>query len=152
MKYHCKDFIILIDDNYLSFVIQYNWSLNPDGYVYTRKNGNYISLHRHVLNVKTGDIVDHINGNLLDNRKQNLRVCNHGENNRNRKLKGKNNTSGYKGVGFHKVSQKWRARITFNGEGIWLGLFDTKEEAALAYNEAAIKYHKEFARLNVILL
>jgi hypothetical protein len=102
------------------------------------------------MNPLPGLQVDHINGNTLDNRKFNLRICTAAENTKNTKLKS-SNTSGYKGVAWHTGTNKWRAYIVLDNRQKHLGLFKTKEEAALSYNEAALKYHKSFARLNNII-
>ena len=64
--------------------------------------------------------------------------------------KQKNNTSGYKGVTYRKSRNCWEARIMLNGKTVYTGCFDNKEEAALAYNKVAIKYHGEFAKINII--
>jgi hypothetical protein len=93
--------------------------------------------------------VDHINGNTLDNRKENLRICTQNQNGKNRLLN-KNNVSGYKGVTYKKANKLWCAQIVVNYHKMYLGLFTTAEAAALAYNEAAKKYHGEFAKLNEV--
>lgn len=90
---------------------------------------------------------DHINGNTLDNRKENLRICSIAENGRNRKIQ-KNNTSGYSGVSYMKGVCKWQATICVNKNKIYLGVFETAEESARAYDSAAKEYFGEFARLN----
>jgi hypothetical protein len=92
---------------------------------------------------------DHINGDSLDNRKGNLRTCTMEQNKRNRRT-GKNNTSGYKGVQWCKRSKKWKAGIMVNRKAIHIGLYQTKEAAAKMYNEAAIKHHGQFAKLNTL--
>jgi hypothetical protein len=89
--------------------------------------------------------VDHINGNGLDNRKENLRICSHSENQWNR-TKYKNNKSGYKGVFFHSKTGHWEAGIRINGKREYLGVFNTPQEASLAYSRKAIELHGEFAR------
>ena len=94
-----------------------------------------------------GMATDHINGDGLDNRKQNLRICTHAENLRNRRL-GKNNTSGYKGVSWHKLHKLWYAHISHNKKLMSLGYFKDKEEAAKAYDRKAIELFGEFAKLN----
>lgn len=109
-----------------------------------------MKLHKEIMGVTDSRIVDHISGNTLDNRKCNLRIASPAGNARNRKQVGKNNTSGYKGVTWNKSVKKWQAQIKVNYKKINLGSFNNKEDAAKAYNEAAIKYHGEFARLNVI--
>ena len=89
--------------------------------------------------------VDHINGDKLDNRKENLRVCTHRENGKNQKIS-INNTSGYKGVfANHK---NWQAVIGVDGKPIYLGTYPSPEKAAEAYDVAAKKYHGDFANLN----
>ena len=93
-----------------------------------------------------GRQVDHKNHNGLDNRRVNIRICGPRENQCNQiPRKGQ---SKYKGVGKH--CGKWRARIMNKGEEIYIGHFETEEEAALAYNNAALKYFGEFACLNQI--
>ena len=147
---------VLIDDEDYERVMYYTWRIN-NGYVITNtkikdnqeKLRFNLKLHRLVLNLKKGDglIVDHINGNRLDNRKKNLRLVNHIQNARNRKVQ-KDNASGYKGV--FRSGKKYRARISVNNKLYNLGTYSTKEEAAKKYNEAALKYFGEYAKLNVI--
>jgi hypothetical protein len=93
--------------------------------------------------------LDHHNGNKSDNRIINLRISTQAQNTKNRS-KGKNNTSGYKGVYYNKINRKWIAQITINYKVKYLGSFDTAEQAAQAYNKAALEYHGEFAKLNEI--
>lgn len=108
------------------------------------------TLHKLIMKTPKGMVVDHINGDVTDNRRRNLRVCSHLENSRNSK-KQKNNTSGYKGVTRRSGYKKpfW-ARIKYKGKQISLGQFTTAKEAGIAYNDAARKYFMEFARLNKI--
>ena len=89
--------------------------------------------------------IDHIDGNGLNNDIENLRAATNSQNGSNRGAQ-KNNTSGFKGVGWHKKAQKWQASITSDGKRRHLGLFDTPEAAHQAYTAAATKLHKEFAR------
>lgn len=89
--------------------------------------------------------IDHINGNKLDNRICNLRLCTHAENMRNRKIN-TNSSSGLKGVSFDKSKNRWRAVIKFQNKSITIGRFDTPELAHLAYCKAAAELHGEFAR------
>lgn len=106
-------------------------------------------MHRLLMTSPTGTMVDHINGNGLDNRKENLRVVTNSQNLMNRG-KNKNNTSGYKGVLWDKVRNKWIALIGFNNKNIYLGRFFTKNEAAFAYNAKAEELFGEFAQINII--
>lgn len=105
--------------------------------------------HRIIWAIQTGEWpqnhIDHINGNPSDNRWANLREATNSQNMQN-VGKIKSNTSGYRGVGWHKKAQKWRAYININQKTHHLGLFNTKEEAKTAYEEARKKFHGEFAR------
>jgi len=141
------------DKEDLDVVQHFTWRVNQ-GYVKTHDTSNghqTIQLHRMILKLDDSKIfVDHINGNPLDNRKSNLRICNRQENSRNRGAQ-KDNKSGYKGVSWHKQHLKWYASIVVNQKHIFLGLFHDKSEASKAYNEAAIKYFGEFAKLNEVI-
>lgn len=142
----------LVDGADYEFLMKWKWSLNS-GYAaragkFIKKDGSVkikiILMHRFIMNTDKGMICDHISGNSLDNRRVNLRNCTSRENVKNRTKSG----GGYKGLlpGFGK----WRAQITSDKVRYDLGIFDTKEEAAAAYNEAAMRYHGEFASLNKI--
>ena len=102
-------------------------------------------MHRVVCNAPPEMVVDHINGDGLDNRRANLRVCTQAENVRNAKPR-KGATSRFKGVSWHKTTRKWQARITSGGTLIHLGLFTTEEKAHDAYCNASEKYHGKFGR------
>ena len=106
-------------------------------------------MHRFLINAPKGKSVDHINGDTLDNRKENIRLCSHKENIRNRKIN-KNNKSGYKGVHIENLGKKWISQIVVDGLKIRARGFETAKEAAIHYNNMAIKYFGEFARLNQI--
>lgn len=145
--------IALVDDEDFDFLNQFKWFAHKVRHVYYAdrdQDDKTIRMHRVLLNITDKNIhVDHIDGNGLNNQKSNLRISSPKENNRNRRLN-KNNSSGYKGVSFDKKSKKWVAYIKINYKHITLGRFDTKETAAKAYNDAALLYHKEFAKINVI--
>lgn len=114
------------------------------GYIVSSSRTSIIYIHRIIMNCcERKQEVDHINHNKADNRKQNLRICTHQQNNCN-KPKTKLNTSGHVGVMWEKRFNKWRARIFNNGKDIHLGLFDNFEDAVAAREMAEIKYHKEF--------
>lgn len=120
-----------------------NKSFRLNKYGYVRSNEQQY-LHRIIMNPPDDKVVDHINGNKLDNRKSNLRVCTNQENTMNRG-KNKNNSSGYKGVYFNKQNQKFRAEIWIDRKKKFLGHFDNPEDGHEAYKKAAVKLHGEFA-------
>jgi len=105
-------------------------------------------MHREIINVEEGKVVDHINHNGLDNRKVNLRPATIAQNGWNRKPKTKNCSSKYKGVWWDKQLKKYRAQIWFNGNRLHLGYFKNQIDAAKAYDKAAKKYHGQFASPN----
>lgn len=104
-------------------------------------------MHRFIMDAKKGDIIDHVNGDPLDNRFKNLRKCTVSQNAKNRSIN-KNNTSGYKGVVWHLQVCKWQSRIYVDGKWKSLGIFDDKMKAAKAYNKAAKVHYGKFAKLN----
>lgn len=149
---------LAIVDSCLSLRLQaYTWNLSSLGYCYRiRKSSEHrqmIYLHREVMS-SFGDLpktalVDHINNNRLDNRAANLRLASKSENMCNRGPTS-SSKSGYKGVYEHKPSRKWRAYIKKDYKQVYLGVFNTKEEAAIAYNRAALELHGKFAFLNPV--
>lgn len=101
------------------------------------------------MNAPAGVLVDHRNPLLtLDNREENLRICNTSQNGANR-LTNKQSKSGFKGVFWHQQHGRWRAQLILNRKKIHLGYFDTKKDAARAYDVAARNAFGEFARLNL---
>lgn len=135
-----------VDYQYLN---QWKWSLTSHGYALRMtKEGKAIYMHKLVNNTPDGFQTDHANGDRLDNRRENLRSCTISQNRMNSRIMSKYNTSGYRGVYWHKQHGKWNARIQVNKKGIHLGLFTDKIEAAKAYDIAAVEHHGEFASLN----
>lgn len=130
------------------------WRLSVKGYAMTdiKTNGKWTSLrlHRLLLDPPLDMQIDHINGDRLDNRRANLRICSHSENQRNSRpamtYGGKRVFSQYKGV--YASGSRFRAQIGINWKQVRLGTFDTAEEAALAYDGAAREHFGEFARTN----
>jgi hypothetical protein len=120
-----------------------------DGYVYVRYDGRRLLAHRlawiKLTGVAPDGQIDHINMIRSDNRACNLRLASVAENNRNRTLQS-NNTSGYKGVTFHKGTGKYQAKICVNKKRISLGYFSDAESAAQAYQKAVGRHHGQFAR------
>jgi len=138
----------MIDSDDIAKVENRKWCLNDQGYVISGYGKGRVRLHHIILDFKyryTDNFeIDHINTNPLDNRKSNLRKITHQQNISRQKIS-KVNTSGYKGVCYDKNTKGWKARIFVKGKYFYLGQFKTKEEAAIAYNDAAIKHFGEFA-------
>jgi len=148
--------LFFIDGEDFEKVNQYKWGLkfSKDKFYIHRtmgykENKSSQSLHRYITGCPSGMVVDHIDGNPLNNCRSNLRICSNAENMRNRK-KNINGTSKYKGVSFHKRDKVFMACIRLDNKLFHLGYFKDEKDAAEAYNKAAIKYHGEFARLNII--
>ncbi len=143
----------LVNDEDFEYLNRWRWYCHSHGYAVRKPKRVIIYMHRLILNIPKGMFTDHKNLNKLDNRRSNLRIANENQNHMNCGLRS-NNKSGYKGVWwfFDKRSNwgKWAVAIKFYKKSIHLGYFKTAKEGALAYNEAAVKYFGEFARLNVI--
>lgn len=136
-------FQVLIDDEDLHFFINRRWAVDSFGYV--RCSSSWDRLHRVVMKASCGQLVDHADGNKLNNQKSNLRVCTNAQNLQNRGAN-RNNSSGKKGVYFNKRSGKWIAQIGVGKKRIHVGTFNDVNDAGEAYKEAAIRLHQEFAR------
>jgi hypothetical protein len=104
-------------------------------------------MHREVIKVGKGFVVDHINRNGLDNREANVRQATNSENNYNRRKPNKNTSSKYKGVYRHR-GKTWRAMIKVNKKNMHIGSFDDELEAAKAYDKAALVYQGKYAAIN----
>lgn len=152
---------VVVDEDDYEQLIKFNWCTDGRYALRSKKisgtrRSYFIYMHRQIFGLKRrkedGIEVDHINGNGLDNRKENLRTGTHQQNRANSRIQ-KNNTSGYKCVTFcndKKRRKKWMVKMKVNNKGIYIGRYFTKEEGAIAYNKAAVKYYGEFARLNNI--
>jgi len=137
----------IVDDEDYEFLSKWKWHANKSGKnYYARRNLNLSSgtrtcleMHRQINNTPPGQITDHINRDSLDNRKCNLRtVC------RSRNIQNsseKIGVSGLRGVSWNIANNKWAARICYKAKREFLGLFDNKEDAAIAYNEASRKIY-----------
>lgn len=141
---------ILIDENDREAVLSGRWNIGKFGqkkYAYKAKGK---LLHRSLVNAPKGMCVDHINGDTLDNRRENLRVCTWAQNSLNRAKHKHAIHSIYKGVGFENGSspRKWSARVHFNGVRKRVGRYATEIEAAKAYDKFALIAYGEFAKLN----
>jgi len=146
--------VTTVDDDMYSYLMQWKWyARKGTNTFYAERNSGGIfsrrcfSIHRVVMDAPDNMLVDHIDGNGLNNCRSNLRVCTHSENMKNSQ-KHSNNTSGYKGVAWDEENKKWRAHIMVNRKHIQLGRFSTPEEAARVYDVAAKLYHGKFAKTN----
>ncbi len=145
-------FAIVDNEDYLT-LSKVKWFYGGDGYAARevstgkgRQARRCEKMHRVINKTPKGMDTDHINNDKLDNRKCNLRTATKSQNDCNRRRQ-RNNTSGFKGVSFHKSSGKWTARIALHRKMHNLGLFPTPELAHKAYCKAAKELHKEFARI-----
>ena len=123
----------------LHLLAKHPWYINSGGYVQSRN----MLLHRLIMQAPTGSIVDHANGDKLDNRRENLRFCTHQQNMQNSKVRSHSGT-GVKGVQKHR--NRYRAKICMNGRQVLLGSFATITEAKACYDQAAADLFKDFAR------
>ena len=136
----------LVDDDF-EWLNKFKWcSESSVGYARNRKLGK---MHRLIMGNPLGKFIDHINHNTLDNRKSNLRICTNRQNHQNTLIH-KTNKVGYKGVSWHK--SKWETRIRFNDKKLYIGEFNNKLHAAMAYDIWAKELYGEYASLNFPLL
>jgi hypothetical protein len=154
MEVKIGDWVVLMDeeDYKREFIAGRTWRVRAAStskpYL-QRRGARRVWFHRAVMNAQPGQQVDHINGNSLDNRKQNLRLVTPAQNCRNVGPR-LGYSSRFKGVGFHLG--RWRARIKVDNKHIEVGRFKDEVEAAFAYDIASLKYHGEYGRRNFLPL
>jgi len=144
-----KGQVAIVDAEDYEWLSKYKWHAVKTGdkyYAYRSRNKRSLSMHRMIMNEPKGMIVDHKDGNGLNNRRSNLRVCTTSQNHQNRRRTF--GSSRYKGVHWDKKSNKWAAAITDKGKYKFLGHFDDEVEAAKAYDKKASELFGEFAYLN----
>lgn len=145
-----KNKVAFVDDEDFEWLNKFNWCAykNSRGYEYYAVrvvNKEAIQMHRLIMNTPNTLIVHHIDHNGLNNQKNNLRNCTQSQNHYATKLY----TKTYRGVNL-TPGGKWTARIAIQGKKLYLGTFDTAEEAAIAYNINALILLGEFAPINLI--
>ena len=152
-----QDQTALVDDSDYFDLIIFNWCLSRrDNKLYAGRgikikgHSKTILMHRQILNAPDDMQIDHINGNGLDNRRNNLRLVTSSQNHFNQHKQQRSTSSRYKGVYWHKRDKVWVVGIQAFGIYYYIGSFTNEQEAALAYNEAANNYHGEYAKLNEI--
>lgn len=150
---------IYVDDADYEWLAVFAWHLDQKGYAKTgircsdcKSGHSSLKMHRMIMGLERGDLreIDHRDGNPANNQRYNLRICNSGQNQKN-KGRVSFNSSGYKGVSWYPARGKWHARIKVDGKCIHLGLFESAEDAHKAYCAAADKYHGEFANHGEVL-
>lgn len=146
--------VAIVDDEDYTKLSLHNWYVDKRGYIKTSiwnpitKKQRHLTMSRAILNAKIGSIVDYIDGNKLNNTRENLRVVTQQQNLWSQKPR--KSKSGYRGVQWMPAQKKWRATITFNGKGYYLGIYSTSEDAAAVYNSKALEFFGEYARLNIL--
>ena len=145
-----KGKVTIVDDEDFDFLNKWKWCLHSRGYakrnVKNRKSQTTLLLHRVITNAPKGIDVDHINGNKLDNRRDNLRLADRSSNIANTK-KRNGCLSQYKGLNLRN-NGNWSAVVNPKGKTIYLGTYSNEIEAARAYDKAAKEYFGEYASLN----
>lgn len=141
----------VVDDEDYERIARHRWRFQgrpgtPQSYAVCNHAGRYLYMHRLIVDAPPGLEVDHIDGNGLNNRRCNLRVCSRRDNLRN--MRPRVGTSRFKGVSWNRGDQRWQAEISIDRRRKYLGRFHDEIEAALAYDEAARAAFGEFARLN----
>ncbi len=126
----------IIDREDFDKVKDHKWGLNSEGYVVSRIDKKMVLLHRFLLDCSRNKEADHINHNTINNSRNNLRICTRSQNNMNRE---------FKGMSYNKRENKWMARIKIDGKQIFLGYFDTEEEALKVRRKAEKKYFGDYA-------
>lgn len=134
-----KGQVALVDDEDFKELIMFRWCRSGSGHAHRNKGQGqgHITMHRQIMgNPPAGFQVDHVDRNKLNNQKHNLRFVTRSENTQNRNAK---NDTGYKGVFVSR--NKWVARVFYNGVDYGLGTFNSKEEAARAYDKKVIEFY-----------
>ena len=144
-----QGFFAIVDAADYERLSRHKWTVSRKGdkcYAYRKDKGRNVLMHRLIMQAPSGLVVDHIDGNGLNNRRSNLRLCTQAQNCRNARPRA--GTSRFKGVRAHNAPGQFAAEITFEGRAQYIGSFDDEIEAAIAYDLRAVVLFAEFARLN----
>lgn len=145
-----RGLVALVDDGDYEWLNQWKWCALKARYAYRRAGPRtaykVLLMHREIVGAQSGQYVDHINRNPLDNQRVNLRLATMSQNISNSWRS--DNTSGYRGVHYDKSKRSWAVGIQVLGKKHFLGRFKSPTKAARAYDRAALKHFGEFARLN----
>jgi hypothetical protein len=147
--------IALVDDDDFEWLNQWKWHYSKTKTSSCVRRSVWKNpderMHRLIMGLKSSDKreVDHINGNPLDNRRENLRICNKAQNQWNAKIR-KDNKTGFRGVRYRPEIDKYISQIKLNKQCYYLGCYSNKIDAAIAYNNFAIKHRGSFAKINIV--
>lgn len=140
------DFECFVSKESFGLINDYTWCKEGTGYAMSRSKGKAVKMHRIIMDAKKGEFIDHINGNKLDNRLNNLRICTKHQNEFNQKVR-IDNKFGYRGISKMK-NGRLRATINYYGHQYHIGVFDNIDKAINEYNSYAFLLYGEYARLN----
>jgi len=147
--------VAIVDDRDYDWLNQFKWRAYKDYKMFyamrscSKGPPTIEAMHRKVLGLiyRDGKQVDHIDGDGLNNQRNNLRICNHAQNQQNQRIQ-VGGTSRYKGVSWGKRNKRWIVEIRKNGATSYVGSFKDEVKAAKAYDKRAKELYREFARLN----
>jgi hypothetical protein len=148
--------VALVDDEDYEYLSQWKWFAHFDGWNWyagrnapaeTKSGYTFLHMHQDIMRDTVVDRwhVDHENGDGLNNQRHNLRIATPSQNQHNTRMR-KDNTSGVKGVSFHRQSGRWHPHLSYQGQQIPLGYYDTFEEAVAVRKAAELEYHGDYAR------
>lgn len=145
--------VTLVDDDDYEYLSQWKWRAHRDGCnwyairnVKIEGKRTTIKMHQSLIGNKPGLVIDHIDGDGLNNQRSNLQHVRQKDNVRKQRRRG--GTSSFRGVYWHKNAKKWRAQIQIDRKSYHLGLFSEEKDAAREYDAAAREHFGEFANLN----
>lgn len=145
-----KNKYFFVSDEDFERTSKHTWWLDRMGRPQTDIKYKRLLITRFIMTPPNGMVVDHINGDQLNNTRENLRICTREENQRNRTILNKNSTSGHRGVSWDKFRKKWVAQLSIKYKHIYLGRFDKIEDAVSVVSQEIIKRHGEYANLTSV--